>query len=100
MSGSKHTPLPWAFGIRGTRKGCIVNADDDDKVVCQMAHWAPGTGQAEADQEFIIRACNSYGVMLDALEQILDPAKRPDRSMSYAAIAEAAIAKATGKEDA
>lgn len=94
---SEHTPLPWEenkdeqhyLPNEPIRIGWV----DEGKFheVCELADTLHEAGNAE----LIVRAVNSYSVMLKALEGISRNAALDD---AWLAPVRAAVAKATGKE--
>lgn len=76
---SEHTPTPWfVSGVRFHMNGCdwhSINRYDealkrDENVAC--VGYDPRTGDGRADAHFIVKAVNSYGVLVTALSGMLD----------------------------
>lgn len=107
---SKHTPTPWSIGI--TNNGADhINVWMGIVHVASVMKFVPTGESAEANAEFIVRACNSHDELVEALEaqeaaekwiaenDETDPFFEPTyTNMLEAArmLRKAAIAKATG----
>ena len=100
MAESQHTPLPWAICVKPPNDcwyagRTIYDVTGDRRVadtsILDLNH--------EANAEFIVRACNNYGLLLEALDRVMDimgdeiEYKAP---YSYK-LAKAAIKKAQGE---
>ena len=106
----KHTPTPYQIGTRlGYNASVIysVNGDSEDEAICQVYGVPEHFKVNQVDErdlvnsEFIVRACNAYDDMLDALEAWMRFVYSPlfnDSSASIDAIhkTRTAIAKAKG----
>lgn len=97
----KHTPGPW------TANGDMVNTKKDCLYVAKCA--GDTDEQAEANAEFIVRACNCHDELVEAckeflkLEKFTSSLRTPDPNGCWGdlcnafAIAKSAISKAEGK---
>ncbi len=95
MSDAKHTPTPWiavqsaAHGIHcniagtGGRIGGTTEAGLIAHVKCIPAAW----GDAQANADFILRACNSHDALVAALEKMTPPMP-PKNAMCHVGICE------------
>jgi hypothetical protein len=91
---SEHTATPWTIGYIGTS----IYGNDRNALVCQCnTELVPGMAEANAD--FILRACNAYAEMLEALKAALPFIVISDRPESgkRLKLVEAVIAKAEGR---
>jgi hypothetical protein len=101
-----HTALPWLYD---TQTAEIYIPDDEHEpcdVIADMEVLKTPSHHANANGEFIVRACNSHYEMLDALEAVhtdieLDAGNHlgaPGGSTELSQMVEAAIAKARGQQ--
>jgi hypothetical protein len=93
---AKHTPTPWIYVrengspttgqhmIAGAKPGYLAEIRD-----C-------GSGDVQANAEFIVRACNVHDALVAALQAIVEAGRVSDQSRAVycANIARAALAKA------
>ena len=66
MSDTQHTPGPWSLEYRRwitSGDVYIARIHDVSKI---------GEGEAVANAEFIIQACNSHDALLEVLESLMD----------------------------
>ena len=67
----KHTPTPWHNGALTTNGSpvCIYSASSSEprEQIAACYRWV-GHQEAQANAEFIVRACNSFDDMLAALK--------------------------------
>ena len=87
---TQHTPTPWTYGNGNITHGLVIYEPDSGKMVLHDAVYL-----SEEDAEFIVRACNAYDDLLEALERIAHGADVEPWDV-IASIASAAIAKAKG----
>jgi hypothetical protein len=69
MTQAKHTPIPWTVDY------CWINSGELQVAEVNMNNlWESGQTEEEvqANAAFIVRACNSYQALLDALQAIVD----------------------------
>jgi hypothetical protein len=70
-----HTPTPWIAEDNGhfwqinTANGLVAD-------LVESTHMFDGTDAGEANAEFIVRACNSFDSLVDALRETLAVATR------------------------
>ena len=60
---TKHTPGPWK-----TKHGLSIRAPDDKELAEMIRDWDIAF-EAQANAEFIVRACNSHYELLEALKE-------------------------------
>ena len=100
----KHTPTPWHW-VEDKYHGGFKGIESCDEIVLQPNCCNDGDEGAawfeaypsEEDMDFIIRACNSYDEMLEALRAVLLEPTIGQWQPGRAKTIRAAIAKATGK---
>jgi len=100
---TEHTPLPWHVVTIDGSIGSVEASDGSAVAQAQMRGTlrCPDNDERRANAEFIVRACNSHGDLLEALEMLmpLEPSRYEsdsyDRGMWENA--RAAIAKAKGE---
>ena len=66
MSDTQHTPVPWSIG----KRRWITSGDLDIARIHSVSKI--GEGEAVANAEFMIRACNSHDALLEALERLVE----------------------------
>ena len=66
----KHTELPFNFDI--TLDGFIVYKENTMKSICKVIYkdvsYMPSKEEAEANSEFIVKACNNHYKLIEALK--------------------------------
>jgi len=92
---TQHTPTQWKaveWHLVYPNKEVRIVRDDDFIAILN------DTTDREANAEFIVRACNNFDALLEALRQIIDTEpdyRKANRFAKIEQIAQAAIAKAT-----
>jgi hypothetical protein len=74
----KHTPGPWGTAYRKTARGYAQDIFDAQGLSIATSAWYPvavsetttGTNR-EANAKFIVRACNSHAVLVEALNDYM-----------------------------
>lgn len=90
---AKHTALPW----RSSKNRLAVTGINADGRDFDIAYTHQGNAdhrtrdEREADMDFIVRACNTYDDLVNALKQIAK--NDPYRQSSAGIIARAALSK-------
>jgi len=96
----KHTPTPWFASGQQIHAGSVIEDDNGTHTqVCEV--YGP-----EANAAFIVKACNSYGRMYEAIEILLVEHARASVALGLplpadtpgSIAARAALAKARGEE--
>ena len=101
---SNHTPTPWKFKIGVTYAAEIIAVSKRGKewVIARITGAKVGSSEAEANAEFVVRACNSHYDLLEACQEWIAERDNPSPCWVMKQQAEkkmrAAITKATGKE--
>ena len=72
MTEAKHTPLPWK--INRIASTCIESEKGRVIASCGGHQQHPGNSSPEnqANTEFIVRAVNNHGMLMEALEEVYD----------------------------
>jgi hypothetical protein len=104
VSEAQHTPGPWkVFGVRRNQYLAVIDSipDQDGKVIANcICHVAMTNPDAQANAEFIVRACNAHDDLLEACEQALICIEQDEhthgRNFGAGNVLRAAIAKAKG----
>ena len=65
MADTQHTPVPWSIG----KRRWITSGDVDIARIHSVSKI--GEGEAVANAEFIVRACNSHDALLEVLETLM-----------------------------
>lgn len=68
MSDTTHTPLPWTYMPYGVRDEIIGS---NDKTVCEWDRRGRSEPPNEADAEFMLRACNAHGGLVEERHELL-----------------------------
>ena len=75
MTQQKHTATPWKAGrpnvFRNERRIFIMD-DTEDGTGNVAAVYAQAGTEGEANAAFIVKACNSHGALVKALEKLFD----------------------------
>lgn len=78
MPKLQHTPTPWYRNIRPITKYPVIYAGDSpNHVYCFSFHVPRGVTpeQAEANVDFLLRACNSHDALVSAAQHALGTLK-------------------------
>lgn len=99
---AKHSKTPWQDNEAGLIYGQVSGDEDEAPFVCDVCDSPLDyTDQEKANAALIVRACNSYRDMLEALEFVqmtfadMEASKRKGYYTECPQIVSAAIAKAT-----
>lgn len=99
----KHTPTPWAK----TESFQIVKPQGNTALELADICYVGDEAVAEANAEFIVRACNAHDELVEALQKCLESAHAADSNVlhSFGSLVKAiqhyarpALAKARGEE--
>ena len=104
---AKHTPLPWGishgFNLTtgaGSRADYVCGPNPDSIGIKLASPWQEGAWdddpEANANAEFIVRACNSHYELYEALKDFVAAADRGHVSMEIDRAARDALANASG----
>ena len=100
-----HTPTPWRVLVGGPDERPGIEAESLSVVIWGVRDNEDAGVDGEnpeqelANAEFIVRACNSYYDMIEALRFYSDHMKLGYGITDSGQVADAAIAKATGKDE-
>jgi hypothetical protein len=93
----RHTPTPWEFSLWHSYDNAVISAPGIRATIAECfyqpadAFNVPDGMDAQANAEFIIRACNAHDALVKALQTICDKTIDSDaRKVATAALAQVA----------
>ena len=64
-----HTPIPWTSGKRGPNNCPIIG--HDGLLIAMLPSGNDFQEEAESNEQFILKACNSHEALLEALKAMV-----------------------------
>lgn len=92
---TKITPLPWELEDNFIQKGKTVIGEIYDKGLYLPSEDYEIAAEGEANSAFIVKACNTWETLVNALRYVVDSGESYERVQE---VAERALAQALGEK--